>query len=459
MGAKMISIPSRARPIQRLADRLLGTRVLATLWMAGLVLRWVVTVRYANLQNPTLWEFALLARNLYETGVYAFHVPGVPTAYMPPAYPILISLLYRVFGINPSAYVALALILLAFEAATPFLVAWITRSLWGSRAARVAFLLATGWPLFIVMSGRVNNVPMYTALMILAAGILVTPALRLPSRGALCGLTLGLYSLFRFEGVLMSLPFLGYLLRRAWVRERTFQARLAPAALFVAAFVIFIGPWIIRNRITFGRFALGSTGGFNLVRGHNDRATGAGRDPWPTARSHPNEATPLPTGKVIESLTYKNPEDEFTADDWYRRQAIAYVVSHPRREVELALTKIFYFLTVDWTHPISRIYVIWVPSLFALVAGFLHWVRTGRRIGEQDVLWLLFGTQMGIAVVFFVLPRYRMIVDFVPLVFLAGWIASHLNGGTGREASSAPRSVKGPLTFPADPRKSTDALV
>ena len=71
--------------------------------------------------------------------------------------------------------------------------------------------------------------------------------------------------------------------------------------------------------------------------------------------------------QLIESLTHKNREDKFLADEWYRRQAVADLLNHSRREVELALTKIFYFVTVDWTDPVSRIYLIWVSSLLALV--------------------------------------------------------------------------------------------
>jgi hypothetical protein len=103
----------------------------------------------------------------------------------------------------------------------------------------------------------------------------------------------------------------------------------------------------------------------------------------------------------------------------------------------LAARKVFYFLTVDWTHPVSRVYAIWVPSFLALVVGFVDWVRCGRRDPRQSFLWLLFGTQMGIAVIFFVLPRYRMVVDFVPLVFLAGWIANFLTPRP-HEAAAAP---------------------
>ena len=33
-----------------------------------------------------------------------------------------------------------------------------------------------------------------------------------------------------------------------------------------------------------------------------------------------------------------------------------------------------------------------------------------------------------LAMIFFVLPRYRMAVEFVPVLFVASWLASRLKG-------------------------------
>lgn len=413
-------MPDWLSPIRRLADRLLATPALACFSVIGLALRAALTLRYADVKDLNLWEFGVIAKNLHTTGVYAYFEPSVPTAYMPPAYPLLISALYRILGMEPSANLALLLILLAFQAGTCLLLAWIASIIWGRTAARIAFLLAAFWPMYLVISVQPSNVAIYSALLILAVGAFVAPIASLPRKGALCGLALGLYALNRFEALLLLPAFLVGLLAAARASLRT---GLGAAAALLLSFGLVISPWLVRNWLTFERLTFGSAGGYGLLRGHHDRATGGARDPWPAGLLSPDVGTPVPTGPLIESLTFENPQDEFIADDWYLQEAIRYIRTHPGRELELAARKLFFFLTVDWTHPMSREYLAWMPSLVALGIGFLHWARQGRRDLRQNFLWLIFATQLGISVIFFVLPRYRIAVDFVPLLFLAAWSA------------------------------------
>ncbi len=82
----------------------------------------------------------------------------------------------------------------------------------------------------------------------------------------------------------------------------------------------------------------------------------------------------------------------------------------------------------DFTHPVQRRWVVWLPSLLALVLGFAWWLRRGALDPRQQTLWLVFAVNAALAMIFFVLPRYRMAVEFVPVLFLASWLASRLKG-------------------------------
>src|SRR6185436_2993879 len=82
----------------------------------------------------------------------------------------------------------------------------------------------------------------------------------------------------------------------------------------------------------------------------------------------------------------------------------------------------FYFFVADFTHPVQRLAPVWIPSFVALLVGLPYWLRRGRRDPRQNTLWLLFALNAALALVFFVLPRYRIAVEFVPLLFFAAWI-------------------------------------
>jgi hypothetical protein len=426
------------RPTQSLhsIERLLGApdlsaRSRSLILLAAIfacALRAVLLARFANPSSPELWEFGTIARNLVETGVYSFHVPGVPSAYMPPGYPLLIAGLYATLGIGPAAHYALGALLLAFECLVPLLVGLLALRLWGAAAGRTAFVLSLYWPQFLLLSGRYHSLPISLALLLLALGALWSERWSLARRAAVCGLLLGLYGLFRMELAAILAPFLYGLWREGAAlpggpvpRAR----RLGAALLCVACCAAVVSPWIVRNRVVFGRFVLGTSGGYNLLRGHNENATGGGRN-LPGDEERDILEIP-PRIKALEP-DFRGSGDELVADALYRREALAYIRANPGREASLAAIKGFFFLVADFTHPIQRRWVVWLPSLLALVLGFAWWLRRGALDPRQQTLWLVFAVNAALAMIFFVLPRYRMAVEFVPVLFLASWLASRLKG-------------------------------
>jgi hypothetical protein len=393
------------------------------LFSAAFALRLVLTLRFVDVSDPKLWEFGVIARNVYRTGIYSFHAPEISTAYMPPGYPLLIACCYQIFGIGRTAYVSLAVLLLIFEMAIPVLVGWIAWSVWDRRVALTAGLLSLFWPLFLIMSGRLHPVPIYTALLIGAYGVLFSRRLLFLWRAALAGVLLGVYANFRYEAILFLLPAIYCLVREHATPPRTAVRRLSGAMILLLSFILLIGPWLIRNQRIFGTVVMSTSGGFNLLRGHHDGATGTGRDLWPAARDDPDAATEIPVLREWGPQVYDHPGAERSIDRRYARMAVNYIAGHPRRELELLGRKMYYFLVADFTHPVMRRWPVWLPSLAALIAGLWFFLRSGRGEVRQQVLWLVFAAQLLLSMIVFVLPRYRMVVDFIPVLFFSAWLS------------------------------------
>ena len=391
-------------------------------------LRAVLLARFANPANPELWEFGTIARNLVETDSYSFHVPGVPSAYMPPGYPLLIAGLYAVLGAGPAAHYTLGGLLLAFEILLPLLVGLLALRLWGAAAGRTAFVLSLFWPQFLLLSGRYHSLPISLVLMLLALGALWREDWTIVRRAAVCGLLLGIYGLFRMELAALLLPFLYGLWREGETQQggsASRARRIGAALMLVGCCAAVVSPWIVRNRVVFGRFVLGSSGGYNLLRGHNENATGGGRN---LPGDEDREILEIPPRVQAHEPDYTHIRDELTADALFRREALAYMRANPGREARLAAAKGFFFLVADFTHPVQRRWVVWLPSLLALITGFVWWIRRGAADPRQQTLWLVFAVNAALATVFFVLPRYRMAVEFVPVLFFAAWLAARLTG-------------------------------
>lgn len=213
-----------------------------------------------------------LAETLADQGTYgrpspsnAGSAPCAPTAYRPPLYPLLLAATARNGRVSAAAVATLHL---AAGMSTVWLVLRLARRLELGRAAPLAALLVAGDPILLNQSTLVMTETLATflaAAVLLSAHHLVRAA---SYRAAACtGLCLGLAALCR-PTFLPLAPCLAIVccLRSsaAWPR----RAAVALALLLVTSAVL--SPWILRNRLVFGRWIATTThGGYTLLLGNN----------------------------------------------------------------------------------------------------------------------------------------------------------------------------------------------
>jgi hypothetical protein len=389
----------------------------------GIIIRIALRLIYADLDDPILWEFSKIAKNVLATGVYSYGLPGLPSAFMPPFYPLLIAGIYKLFGDGFLGHFVLSTFLWILEFAVPFVMGYLGVRIWNFRVGQFAFILSMLWPMLLLTSGRLLNVPIYTLFPILSVAFMLSD---MPQwkRILLIGLTMGLLWNNRFETPLFMLPFAYYIFffdkDRVTGQLPSFMNRVVAVGALAVIVIACIAPWVVRNAGVYGKPLLSTEGGYHFRRGHHEGATGSGRDLWPA-----NQGTYMerpPAGAIADKE--RTPEREIVKADWHREQAIAWIKANPEKELQLIGIKIFYFLVADFTHPYARSMVVWPVSLVGLILGFFYWVRTGLREPKQQVLWMFFAIQLALCVAFIVLPRYRIAVEAVPLLFFAAWLAN-----------------------------------
>jgi len=391
----------------------------------GAIARIVIRLVYAELSDPVLWEFSEIAENILTTGYFAMgEVTDVPSAFMPPFYPLLLTGIYKVFGIGTYAsHFVLSMFLWAIEFMIPFVMGWLGMRIWNLRVGQFAFLISLFWPMLLLTSGRLLNVPLYAFVPLLSVAILLSDMDRW-KRIVLIGLAMGLLWNNRFETPLFMLPFAYYIFffdkDRVTGQLPSFATRVFAIGSLAAILILCISPWVIRNAGIYGKPLLSTEGGYHFRRGHHEGATGSGRDLWPA-----NQGTYMekpPAGAILDME--RTPERETLKAAYHKEQALAWIKANPKRELELIGIKSFYFLVTDFTHPYARSWLVWPASLMALTLGFFYWVRTGLRDARQQVLWMFFGIQLALCIAFLVLPRYRIAVECVPVLFFAAWLAN-----------------------------------
>jgi 4-amino-4-deoxy-L-arabinose transferase-like glycosyltransferase len=278
---------------------------------------------------------------------------AVPSAGHPPLYPILLSALSKAGLDSTLAHRSLGLVL---GAVTIVLVALIARRVAGDRAGVVAAGLAAVYPIFIGVDTALMSETLYGPLiagtLLVALHLLDRPSVR---TSAAMGALLGLAALTRTEALLF-IPLVA--LPLAW---RGGYGRAPRTAATLAATLLVLAPWMIRNASTFDRFVPVSTNDATVAAGANCPLTYHGVDTG---------------GWNIECISARTEQDESVQAAKWREEGTDYATDHLGRLPVVALVR---FL---------RVWDLWQPRRQVQFAEGRH-----RRV-----------EQAGVAMYFLLLP-------------------------------------------------------
>jgi hypothetical protein len=192
-----------------------------------------------------------------------------PTAFYPPGWPAVLSLVQPVSGTRTPDLVLQA----SLGALAILLSAALARRLAGPRAAALAAWLVALWPGGVLASASWMTEPLFTVALLLALLPLVGPRpptrRRLGATLALSALAFGLAAYVRPTALAVAPLALG---ARGWVLSRPSPAGArwlgaAGAAALAALALLPLAPWMARNAETVGAAVVSSNGGANLYVG------------------------------------------------------------------------------------------------------------------------------------------------------------------------------------------------
>lgn len=254
------------------------------------------------------WQAGLIADGRGWLEPYRLMESGkaLPSAGHPPLYPLALAgvsllggdseLAHRFLGV-PLGMVTLVLLGIA------------GRRLGGPRLGLVAAGLGAVYPLFVAVDGALMSETLFGPLVLLALlaalGLAERPGWR---RGAVLGAAIALAALTRAEALLL-LVFLA--LPLAW------RARSGPAAAgALAACVLVLAPWTIRNLVELHAFVPISTNDATVLAGANCPATYSGVDLG---------------GWNLACISPRRYDDEARQARVWRKEGIDYALGHERR--------------------------------------------------------------------------------------------------------------------------------
>jgi 4-amino-4-deoxy-L-arabinose transferase-like glycosyltransferase len=199
--------------------------------------------------------------------------PGGPSAAHPPLWSLVLSVPSL---LGATGEVAHKLTTCMVGSGTIMAVGLLGRRVGGERSGLVSAALAAAYPVLVGADGTLLSESLFGLLVALA--LLASYALierPTAGRAVLLGGAIGLAALTRSEGllliILLALP-------AAVMAALPWRARLGLAAAALAAMLVVIAPWTVRNVIRFERPVLISTNDGTLLAGANCDATYHGPD-------------------------------------------------------------------------------------------------------------------------------------------------------------------------------------
>jgi hypothetical protein len=365
-----------------------------------------------------------IAVSLIERGEYSstYKVPTGPTAHVPPLYPFLISLGYRLFGLTLTAgylrwLVDIAIVSAAY-AMLPWLAARFGLSREGGLLAGIAGALHVQW----FCTGE------FLAAIVLA--LLLVSFLRrwTGDRSSIAGsLAIGVASGAALHLNPALLPvFLGCAAFELWWRRD--RRNYLHSALAVVGMILACVPWAWRNWNAFDSvFFIRSNFGLELRVGNHP---GAAAD---VNQSYEQGTLRHPEAQIEEAILVR----ELGEIEYMRRargEAIEWIRAHPTEYLSLCLGRFAGFWFGSWYRPLTATGI----TLLTLLAALGAWKTIPALSIPQRAALII--PLLAFPVVYYLVsyePRYRLPIVWILLLFSGASVWQFIRGPENQAQADA----------------------
>lgn len=372
--------------------------------ISGFTVRIIFILFFSDLENPQMWEFGIIARNLLEGKGFQYDAltTSVPSAYMPPGLPFIYFLFFQVFGDGYTAFLLILIISSIIAVLTIYYSFILARMLFTETigiytAAYVAFS-----PIIIFSTMQFNSVVHYHILI----SLIILLILKITDNTSLAkhidffkkykyalslGILFGIFLYFRSEMLGLLILTAAYFL---------YKRRTPDAIIIVITAFLFILPWSVRNYNTFGKvMPITSSMGYNFYLGHGDEAT----------TYEYKERLSL----LTEDSTFELQKSKISLDIAKR-----YIVNNPANEVIESAKKVFSLWVADLYRPQAKeaLYlIIWIPTLMLFLYGSFISLKDQAMRTKLTFIYLYFIFSTSIVLIFFNIPRYQIQMSIIML--------------------------------------------
>ncbi len=267
-------------------------------------------------------DYYAIAQSIYHGN--GFSLEGEPTAYRAPFYPVFLAFLFSIFG---DTILPIKIIQTFADTLSCVILFMICVRFFSKSTGYLAVTVYTFFPGNALYVSLLMTEVLFTTLFLTA---ILLSTWRNFEHSAISKIGLGIVfavlTLLRQNAMIIIVIFF------IWqsIRTQSIYGTLKRHMLVIISFLIFLTPWLIRNKILFDQYAITSNGGVNFWIGHNPTSNGAFKY---TLQNNPLE-------KVM---------GEFNRSKVGYEEGLNFLLHNPATEVKLLMLKFAHFVEPDFS--------------------------------------------------------------------------------------------------------------
>ena len=355
-------------------------------------------------------EWNILLNNLINYKSYSFYTFDaqlIPSVYLPPIYPFFLYLVKLVTSLEGKSLInSIIFIQIILSTYSIYLFFQINQNFFSRKMSLISSTIFSIIPLNLYACGQISsiNFQIVFALLFLKFFLLVIKKQEIKNLVAL-SIATSLLILTRGEFILIFLIIIFFC-------ALCKKIKIINVFKIILIVLLLISPYVVRNYIHFKQIIIVKSIGYNLWKGNNEFSTVQGYE------NYKNKEFKNLNNSISELK--KNKYYEINRDNIFLKEAKENLFKDPVRYTYLFLKKFisFYFIDINSTYPNYYNFFHFIPILIISILsipGLLVFFK--KKKFENNFIGIYLFLNLFIFSVFFILPRYKLAILPIQIIF------------------------------------------
>ena len=378
------------------------TYLLIFLFLLSLLVRILAILIFGEIYLADEWR--ILVNDLYDYGKFSLINFGdffMPNLFMPPLYAFYLYC-FKFFNFSTELYIQAVLISQIILSSFSVVIFYnINKLFFSNKISILGTLIFSLFPLHIYACSQISSVILQSFLIIIFFYFFFKTSKK-NNFFNICflSLTSGLLILLRGEFIalfILSILYLGLFVKM----------NLKNIAMIILLTIVVISPYLTRNIMLVDKIIITQSIGYNLWKGNNSEADVEGKN--------------YRDLNLIEQIN-KVPKDRYydiNLDKIFLHKGIKNITNEPIKYFRLYVKKILSFLFIDLNSSYPSYYhpLHYLPVLFISITSIIGIILSKKNSYQMNFLILFFIINVALVSVFFILPRYKLAIIPLQIIF------------------------------------------